>query len=150
MLQAVLLVLGAILAVPSIADAKKFVGFTNGYAPTTVGRVRFSPCHAGSTTSCTAVLRARFKCKAEIAPLCPSMKRGKILGEVQHPGDFYGALAFKDGVTCRVVGSLTSLDGVLWEQGLPPQQAPGMGMFLDCGADLYDEEETHGFIGEKP
>jgi len=155
MLRTCLIALGAVLTLATAAEAKRYVGqpYGNLEVSSAVTRVRWQ----GSSQEARwmgAVLKARYRCRAGDAAfqpvLCPNSTRGKILAEMQHPGDFYGWLVFKDGTTCRVAGSLTSLDSVLWEQGLPPQQAPRMTLYLDCGQDPDDGEDGFSFVGEVP
>lgn len=149
---AVIVTVVALVAAP-VAEAKRYVGLTSDAAPSAVSRVRWGRCPvgAGASPSCRTVLRARYRCRGEgafQAVQCPSATRGKLLAEMQHAGDFDGWLAFKDGVTCRISGLLTSRDSVLW-QNLPPEQAPRMVIRLGCGPPP-DYEDSHWFIGEVP
>jgi hypothetical protein len=163
-MRPVLMTFGVLFALASAADAaRRYVGTTGGTlgASSVVTRVRWRGAAEGDGRGpwTGSILKARYRCRAEDpnfqAIQCPSARRGKILAELQHPGDFYGPLTFKDGTICRVVGSLASNSGALWEEGQPPQQAPRMMMQLCCsttdrGPSCDDYEKFYGFIGDAP
>lgn len=157
--RTLLSVLLLLLLATSVADAKRYVGTTGGSlgAPSVVTKSRWSGGSPegipGEGPWTGSILNAKYKCHGEVWQ-CPNAKRGKLLAEMRIPGNFGGYLSFKDGTRCRIGGLLaanhTGGDGGGFDTWYdkPPQQAPWMTFYMDCGADVDDGEETFNFIGE--
>lgn len=136
-----LLVAGAVVLAVSSAEARRFVGETaptgGAPAPTVLTRARWTNMSAPPYIGAT--LRGRYKCTGDAAQ-CPSLRRGRLLATLQHPGDFYGTLTFRDGL-CRVVGTFGT-------DAVTPLTATAMQLSLRCSADEFDE--THSVTVTAP